>query len=431
MPWIVKAKYRSLEYIISNYEKGEGVSPEQKPSSLVDMGKFLGTDAGIDLSTMEGANLIELFVKPNPKYPQGLFLAGANGRILLKDKYPFGEFSLEQFKDIEIPGVFWGMATSEAAIWFQKIQNRTVQDVVEFNRTVARGKYLIPRGSKMEVEPDDTHGQKLLYTPVLGHKPEIMSLKNVPQSYQLALDLVARGLMELYHQHEVTQGTNKSDIRSGEMVQLLQEADDTGNIPTHAIFEEGLEGVLHRVLRRVQKGYKQERMIKVVGTGDDWEVASFAGTDLRNNTDVFVKKESSLPDSRLARNAKVMERFGQGLYGNPQDPEVLRTVQKMLDDAITHDIYGEVHLDEVNAKLENRSMLMNPGSVMPVNDYDDHVVHAKSHRRFRKTREYQKLKQADQKLGFVLDAGFQKHMSQHMKFIEEMQARADKREEKK
>ena len=47
--------------------------------------------------------------------------------------------------------------------------------------------------------------------------------------------------MELYHQQEVTSGTNKSDIRSGEMVALLLEQDDFGNVPTHAVFEESLE----------------------------------------------------------------------------------------------------------------------------------------------------------------------------------------------
>ncbi len=271
----------------------------------------------------------------------------------------------------------------------------------------------------MEVNPDDTHGQILLYKPVLGHKPEILDLKGLPATYDKALMLVANGLMELYHQHEVTQGTNKSDIRSADMVELLLESDDMGNVPTHAVFEESLEATLHRVLLRVQKGYSTERMIKVAGEANNFEVESFKGADLRNNTDVFVKKESTLPDSRTIRNKRVMDRYQAGLYGAPQDPKVQRKVLKMLDDAIIEDIYGETHLDEQNANIENRALLAQPGVVLPSNDYDNDAVHLQLHRSFRKGRTYQKVKEKNPEEGLVLDATFQTHEAFHMKALEE------------
>ena len=426
LPWMIRMKYRSLEYLAANYKRGEEVTSEQRPPGTVDAG-MLWNPSGEGMAEIEGATLIELYVKPNPTFKEGLFLAGANGVILEKNVYPFNFYHMEQFKDIEIPGVFWGMATVEAGIWLQKIQNKTLTDIVEFNKVMARGKYLVPRGSKMEVEPDDTHGQKLLYDPVMGHKPEIMDLKGLPATYDKALMLVAQGLMELFHQHEVTQGTNKSDIRSGDMVELLLESDDMGNIPTHAVFEESLEAVLHRVLMRVQKGYSTERMIKISGEADTYEVFSFLGADLRNNTDVFVKKESSLPDSKVTRNRRVMERYQAGLYGNVQDPAVQRKVLRMLDDAIVKDIYRETYLDEQNAQIENRAMLEQPGVVMMAHDYDNHLVHLQVHKTFRKSRMYQRGKEESVEMGLVIDATFQNHMSFHMKFAQEEMARQQER----
>jgi len=417
-PWMVRMKYRGLEYLASHYERGGEVLKEQRAPGTLDVAMLWNPSGGM-ASEVEGATLIELYMKPNMEFPKGLFLAGANKVILEKSIYPFDHYHIEQFKDIEIPGVFWGMATSEAAIWLQKIHNKTLSDIVEFNKTMARGKYLVPRGSKMEAEPDDTHGQKLLYTPVMGHKPEIMDLKGLPATYEKALMLVAQGLMELYHQHEVTQGTNKSDIRSASMVELLLENDDMGNIPTHAVFEESLEASLHRILLRVQKGYTTERMIKISGEGNSYEVLSFKGVDLKDNTDVFVKKESSLPDSRVVRNSRVMERFKETLYGDPADPEVKRKVLKMLDDAIVEDIYGETQLDEQNANVENRALLAQPGIVMPSNDYDNDAVHLQCHVNFRKGRTYQKAKEEDQERGLVLDATFQSHEAFHRKVLEE------------
>uniref|UniRef100_A0A6H1ZBH9 Portal protein n=1 Tax=viral metagenome TaxID=1070528 RepID=A0A6H1ZBH9_9ZZZZ len=417
-PWMVRMKYRSLEYLASHYERGREVLNEQRAPGTLDVAMLWNPSGDIG-SEVEGATLIELYVKPNVEFPEGLFLAGANKVMLEKSIYPFNHFHMEQFKDIEIPGVFWGMATTEAAIWLQKIHNKTLSDIVEFNKIMARGKFLIPRGSKMEVEPDDTHGQKLLYTPVMGHKPEILDLKGLPATYDKALMLVAQGLMELYHQHEVTQGTNKSDIRSADMVELLLESDDMGNIPTHAVFEEALEACLHRVLLRVQKGYTTERMIKISGEGNSYEVLSFKGADLKGNTDVFVKKESSLPDSRVVRNKRVMDRFQATLYGDPNDPGVKRKVLKMLDDAITEDIYGETWLDEQNANVENRAMLAQPGIVMPSNDYDNDGVHLQTHINFRKGRTYQKVKEGNQERGLIVDATFQTHEAFHKKALEE------------
>lgn len=418
MPWMMRMKFRPLEYIASKYKKGNTVTSEQRPPNTIDIG-MLWNPAAEALHELPGATLMELYVQPCDIYKEGLFLVGANGVILHKDKYPFDFYHMEHFKDIEVPGIFWGMATLEGGIWLQKIQNKTVSDIIEFNKVMARGKYLIPRGSKMETIPDDTHGQRLLYTPVMGHKPEILSMKSVPPTYDKALGIVQMGLMELFHQHEVSQGTNRSDIRSGEMVELLLEADHEGNVPTHAVFEESLEAVFGRILRRVQKGYKTERMIKIRGEGEDFEVFSFKGADLRNNTDVFVKRESSLPDSRSARNRRVLQRFEATLYGDPNDPAVKRKVLKMLDDAIVKDIYSEIHLDEQNASLENRTLLAQPGVALMPNMYDDHSVHLREHRRFKKSRLYQKLKQEDYKRSLMVDLTFQSHEAVHQKFLEE------------
>ena len=418
LPWMMRMKYRSLEDLAAHYKRGEEVLNEQRPAGTLDVSMLWNSTGGPSVE-VEGAVLRELYVKPNLQFPAGLFLAGANKVVLEKSAYPFNHYHMEQFKDIEIPGIFWGMATSEAAIWLQKIHNMTLTDIVTFNKNMAKGKYLVPKGSQLEASPDDTHGQMLLYKPVMGHEPKILDLKGLPATYDKALALVANGLMELYHQHEVTQGTNKSDIRSADMVELLLESDDMGNVPTHAVFEESLEATLHRILLRVQKGYSTERMIKIAGEANNYEVESFKGADLRNNTDVFVKKESTLPDSRTIRNKRVMDRYQAGLYGTPQDPKVQRKVLKMLDDAIVEDIYGETHLDEQNANVENRALLEQPGVVLASNDYDNDAVHIQIHRNFRKGRSYQKVKERDAQEGLILDATFQTHEAFHMKALEE------------
>jgi hypothetical protein len=428
-PWMWKAKFRTLEYIAANYKRGDEVPAEKKPQPYVDSSMLFGLQRTITTREVDGAVVIELKVQPNVEFPKGLFCTAANGIVLEKEDYPFGSYHLEQFKDIEIPGVFWGMATTEAAIWLQKVWNRQVSDIAEFNRTMARGKWLEPRNSQMEVIPDDAHGQRIKYTPVMGHKPEMMDIKGLPSTYQQALQIVAGSLMELYHQHEVTQGTNKSDIRSGEMVALLLEQDDFGNVPTHAVFEESLEAVMSRVLMRIQKGYKDDRVIAITGRDLEHEVFNFKGADLRNNTDVHVLKESSLPDSKVARQLRITQNYEKGLYGSLEDERTRERVLQMLEEVPDdlRDIFAEKHLDRQNAAQENRNIMEQPSIEFMVNPYDDHATHLEEHRMAQKQPEYQRLKIENIEVFVAREVAFQKHNEMHSKFYAE-QMNAQKKE---
>jgi len=416
-PWMIRMKWKSLEYLRENFgKKGEMVGEESMPSALIDTSFMLGGGTGTQTRKFPGAMLIEYYHKPDKLFPKGLFCSCANGIVLETRDYPYLKYNMEHFKDVDVPGQFWGKATMEDAIPLQKTWNQTLSDIHEFNRTMGRGKYLIPDKCNFRIEFDNVTGQHIYYKPVMGHKPELLTLKSMPGSFTQTLELTWNSFNNLFSQHEVTQGTNKSDIRSGEMVAILREQDAHGAIPSHAIFEESLEGFMSGVLQRVQKGYDQPRMIKILGRDSEVEVMSFGAADLAGNTDVSVKRQSSLPDSRLAREARVMDRFGRGLYGDPRDPEVRRHVMNMLDDAIVKDIYSGDRKDEAVANWENRLLTqMN----MPTNVYDNDALHLKVHMEFQKSMDYQRLKLEDRKLFIEVETRFLAHNMIHQKRVAE------------
>lgn len=422
LPWMDKVKWRDLDWFINNFPKrGKEVKEEQRSVSLTEITSF---SRGLESTNKRpGAFMHNMYIQPCAQFPKGKFLQGANGIILGQQDYPFNHYHLEHFKDIDVPGVFFGMATLEAAIPLQNRWNATTNDIDEFNRSCAKGKLLVPRGAKLETLPDNSHGEILQYKPVLGHKPDLLTLKGLPATYQLALTIIRDSLQDLFSQHEITRGTNKSDIRSGEMVSLLREQDAFGAVPSHAVFEEGYEAAMGRVLRRIKTGYKAERVIQVVGKEGEFDVFSFKGADLRNNSDVMVKRESSLPDSRIAREAMILRKFELGLYGNPDDPEVRRHVMNMLDDAVVKDIYSDTRLDEALARWENE--LLNGGEIdsIIVNSYDNHMLHNREHQHFQKSRDYQKLKFKEPEKFRENELRFLEHTLSHSKFIEQEIAR--------
>lgn len=415
-PWLIKTKWRGLDYLAANYGRGSEVPEESKADLIVGQELIMGKVSS-GLGKVEGAQLLELYLKPCKAFPQGLFLVGANGIILEKSDWPFLKFNLEHFKDIDLPGTFFGKATMQDGIALQKTWNKTISDIEEFNRTIPKGKLLVPLGSKLSVDPNNVMGEIIEYKPVLGHKPELLRLTSLPVTYKILLELTRRSLDDLFSQHEVTQGTTRSDLRSGEMVSLLREQDAHGQIPAHAIFEEGMAAVMARILRRIQRGYTSERTLSIAGKDNEYEVFTFKGADLRNNTDVRVKAQSSLPDSRVAREGMIMGRFKEGLYGDQLDPEVRRHVMNMLDDAVVKDVYSETLRDEKVARWENR-LLMKWG--INVNTYDNHMVHLRELNLFRKNMDYQKLKLEDVKTFGEIEARFMEHELAHKEFVREM-----------
>jgi hypothetical protein len=423
LPWIIELSYVPIEEIQNTWTKGSHVMPESFPTGMADLSGIIGAMAGTAPVDFEGAFVKRMSMKPNAKFPKGLYLVGANGVVLEEDEYPYLDYHIEHFKDLDIPGMFWGSSRTEQAIGLQKTWNRTINSVNEFNRVCAKGKLLVPKGAQMQVDPDDTHGQKLTYVPVLGHKPEWMSPPQISQAAQLSMKITKESLEDLFSQHEVSRGTNKSDIRSGLMVGLLREQDAQGAIPSHAVFEESLESSMSRVLKRIQAGYSTNRMMKIRGENGAYEVFPFKGADLRNSTDVMVKRDSSLPDSKTARQAQIFERYQGGLYGDPADPKVRLKVAMLLEDAVVEDIYDEMQIDQTLAKWENDALMRGNGVQQLVNAYDNHAVHIEIHTNFMKSIEYQKLKLENPATFVEIDLSFQEHLGNHQDGLNAQQER--------
>lgn len=421
-PWLIKVKFRTLEWIAAHYKKGELVTAEDD-SGITNVGLFMRGRGQTQRGA--GAFVIDLYKQPDGIHKKGLFLTAANGIILNSQEFPFTEYGLTHFKDIELPGQFWGGATLEQGITPQTVWNRTLNSIEEYNKSMGKGKWITPEGSRFHRDPDDQHGEVLTYKPVLGHKPEMVDLKGLPQTYPLILGQVEKSIDDLFSQHEVSRGTNKSDIRSGEMVSILREQDAHGNIPAHAIFEENLEGFAARVLKRIATGYSNERVLSYTGREGEPKIFSFKGADLRNNTDVMVKRDSSFAESRSARENIVLKKYEMGLYGDPTSPDVQRKVMNMMEDAVVEDIYSDTRLDEANARYENKILMSGKlNQPLRVNPYDDHIIHVKEHDHERKRMEFQKLKLSKPKLFMQIETFAMQHNQQHQHFLDLAKKRA-------
>ena len=158
MPWAARAKLRDITWIKNKY--GFDAKPESftADQNLLLLTRELDqTITGLEDVYMPSAIVKEFWIKPGAEYPKGLYFVVINRKIVKKgafpnygtDEEPLYQYPITHFRDIKIPGQFWGMATAEAAIPLQKDFNRVRSSIIEWVRVMAKGKWIAPRGSAL------------------------------------------------------------------------------------------------------------------------------------------------------------------------------------------------------------------------------------------------------------------------------------------
>jgi len=90
-PWLIKLKWRELSWYVNNFSRGDEVVSESPVHSFIDINVLLVVPGPLVAKNEEkGALCINLYLQPNEEFKEGLFLTGANGIILNKQKFHSG-----------------------------------------------------------------------------------------------------------------------------------------------------------------------------------------------------------------------------------------------------------------------------------------------------------------------------------------------------
>jgi hypothetical protein len=401
MPWAIRAKLRDIQWIEDTYNYKATPESYAADQTILLLQKDLDQGSGgLDTVNFPSAVIRENWIKPNKRYPKGVYWVTCNQRTIFQGKFPnYGdddkpiyEYPATHFRDIVIPGQFWGVATAELAIPLQQDWNRIRSSIIEWTRIMAKGKWVAPTGSALAPTAiDNEHGEVIYFSPTRGMKPEQARIYPLPNSVLEALQLNRNSFMDLFAQHE------------------------TAHSMTFQDFEDRWADFWRHCLMLVQKYYTNTRTLKITGVGKEPEVLEFKGADLRGNTDVYVATGTHLPDNRLARQGVIMERFQAGLYGPMEDPQTGIKVRRLLDESIKEDVYDDVAVDQDAAMVENRYMRL--GLQVPLNEWDNDNIHLQEHLRDVKSREVQALIREEG--GAQVLQSYMEHIQRHKQKVEQ------------
>lgn len=438
-PFMIHAQLKSPEYVQMAFKfalDGSEVKAQTSKSADLIEDSFMNLIGTQQLNRQQQVLVFEVWVKPGmvPMFPDGAFFTVVGDKMVQgfselpykHGKYPFAKFD-------HIPtGKFYAASVIEDLIPLQKEFNRTRGQIIEAKNRMAKPQLMAPRGSidpsKITTEP----GQVIQYTPGFA-PPQPIPLQPLPSYVIQECERILVDWNDISGQHEVSHGQVPPGVTAATAISYLQERDETKLSPTFDSLEEGIEKVAHMTLSYVQEYWDEERMIKVTGPDGSFDAMAFKGSDLRGNLDIKMEAGSSMPTSKAAKQALIMDLMKMGFIDPQKGLEV-------MDMGGINKIYEQVQTDQRQVQRENLKMSkvtaellqqfemqqqeamqaqmvsqpLDPSVpppamplMVPVNTWDNHKIHIEQHNNYRKG-------QAFENLAPEVKALFESHVMQHI-----------------
>lgn len=319
-----------------------------------------------------------------------------------------------------LPFVQWdvlpGMGTREGRTWMSDLiplqadYNDARSREAVIRRTLVP-KLLYPVGS-IDPKKLTTRVEAIGYNPV-GEAPRL----EIPDGRWMAQ---YEGAMERADA-EMGERSGQNDLNSGDIqpsmpaaaILALQEGDDTKLAVPAKLNARATERVGVMILDLVREFWDEDRVVRTWSEDGYLEVQHFTGAEIQDQLDIHVSSESALPRSKASRAQLAMELNAQGFFqGDP------RKFVRMLDVPGVDQIVAEWDLDAKQQKRETNRML-EQGITLPVNTWDNHMIHYNEINDFRKGEDYDFL---PPEMKAVIDAHADAHL---MLLMGQMQAGAN------
>lgn len=453
-PFVIHASLKSQDWVALNYPQVQIDTRDQREELLNDA--WLNIVGAQNIKNQKSVLILEVWIKPGAVslFPEGAMFTVVGDTIVDgMEAWPY-EHGLYPFAKFDhIPsGKFYADADITDLIPLQREYNRTRGQIIEAKNRMAKPQLAAEKGSidpsRITTEP----GQVILYQPGFN-PPTPIPLAQLPSYVLQEQDRILMDWNDISGQHEISQGQTPPGVTAATAINYLQEQDETVLKQAYDSMEEGIEKVAFLTLNYVHQFWDIPRTVRVVGEDGTFDVMAFKGSDLRGNTDIRIEGGSSLPTSKAAKQAFIMDMMKMGFIDPQKGLEVMEI-------GGINKIYESIQVDVRQAQRENLRMAQvtpemleelananaqaaitgdNPtppdsvasipteadqadpdfGSVeqivpspeeiiVPVNSFDNHPLHIEIHNKYRKSQAYESL--SDQ-----VKLVFEMHVQQHQR----------------
>ena len=336
-----------------------------------------------DTIMKDGVVMIEIYVKPSPRFPKGRMIVWADDKILYDGDSPYQKFHPYKLYRYELfPGRIQGISYVDNLIDIQRSYNEARNEWQLVRRTMAYPAWLIPL--ECNVPRGTITGQPNIVIPYRGSSGQTPSrIQGASPSPIMTQDVsqCAQEFMEISGTQEVLLGRRPQGVTTYRGLDLLLEQATSVMAPSISRFEQSLVagGQQNKlwVLRECLKYPRADltKALKVFHKMNpritDIEIKDFIGDDLGGR--IVVEPYSSIPKLKMAQNELIMQMAQMGVLGDIVNDPALNREFKQKMGLIGFDKETDKAVKFANVVVEQ---LLN-GVYTPPMKYQNHPIFVK------------------------------------------------------
>lgn len=365
--------------------------------------------------------LIERYTVPDKAYPEGRLEIVAGGKLLYEGPLPYinGERGARKLPfvrqvSLPLPGSFFGASVVDRLIPLQRAYNAVRNRKHEFLNRLSMGVVTVEDGS---VDTDELAEEGLCPGKILVYRqgsqpPAMLDCGTLPAEFEKEEDTIVNEFLLISGTSEITRGSQSpSNVTSATGLQILLNQEDE----RMAVSSRSVSLALQEVGRQILKLYKQfaaaPRTLSMGGEGKSTEIVYFNASDISAEDILFDTDNAASPEMR---KSAALELLASGLLSDENGAIPAETKKKVLDLLGYGNLCAAGDLSDLHiARADKENLTLARGEDAPVEEYDDHALHAAEHLRYLLCEEFGSSVSPQGK------RALEEHLKKHRSFLSE------------
>ena len=342
----------------------------------------------IETTRHDSAIVLEKYVKPNEKFPDGRLIIIAGDKLVYDGEMPYEngvdgkrEFPfVRQICNEEI-GSFWGTSMISRLIPIQRAYNAVKNRKHEYLNRLTLGVLAVEDGS---VDIDNLEEEGLAPGKILVYRqgsnaPSFLGGEQVPTDFEKEEERLLDEFYTLSGTNELGTMDSLSASVSGVALELLIDENETRLVFTTDSIKSAIKGIAKNILRLYKQFATFPRLIRIVGENGELDVFYFKGSDISSD-DVQFDTDNESNDTLSQRRNMIFTLLDKGLLYD-EDGKITNSMKAKIMENLGFGVWNssvdlsDLHLK--NADAENSRM--KDGEEVKIKEIDDHKLHLNQH----------------------------------------------------
>ena len=366
------------------------------------------------------AIVIEKYVRPNEKAPNGKLIIVAGNELVYDGDLPYengseGErtFPFIMQKSLNIPASFWGASVVERLIPIQRSYNAVKNRKHEFLNRLSMGVLNVEDGS---IDLDNLEDEGLCPGKVLVYRqgsqaPAYLSGEKLSGDFAEEENKLLDEFSAVSGVSEITEERYSATNMSGTALQILIEQYQNRLLSAADNMKNAIKILAKHILRMYKQFANLPRLVRIAGDHSDIDIFYFNSNDISSD-DVRFEAEDDLGESFEDRREMMFKLIDKGLLsdenGHMSNGMKIKILE-LLGYGLWENAQDQNELHIKKAGKENLAMLN--GEKVNVSEIDNHELHINEHICFMLSEEFEEKCKKDEKI----EENFLNHIRNHKK----------------